>query len=83
VSIVQEDSFQKTIFKIIPSSDKEDFVSLSQKIKTLKKLPFHKVFIFMPSMMFFKCSKEMQSNGISLKQLEVKHDFAKLEVDYG
>ena len=81
MKITQEDCFQKTIFRIVPSSDKGDFLSLSAKIKKLKKYPFHNVYMFMPSELFFKNSKNINDAKIVLRQFQIKNNIAMLEVE--
>ena len=80
MQITEKESFRQSLLTVVPSSDPEDVSILIHKIKMLKTQPFYSVFVFMPSMMFFKFAEELRNHGIKFKQVEIKHNLAKLEV---
>lgn len=80
MQITEKEFFRKSLLTVVPSSDSEDISILIHKIKALKSQPFYSVFVFMPSMMFFKFAEELKNQGIKFKQVEIKHNLAKLEV---
>lgn len=80
MQITEKESFRQSVLTVVPSSNPEDVSILIHKIKSLKTQAFYSVFVFMPSMMFFKFAEPMRDQGIKFKQVELKNNLAKLEV---
>lgn len=80
MKLSEKTSLKKTFITAIPSSHKEDFSLLLNKIKKLKNKPFHYVYLALPSKYLTSFKKQMLECGLEVRQFEIKNGIARMEI---
>lgn len=80
MKLSEKTNFGKTFITAIPSSSKEDFSLLFNKIKQLRAQPFHCVYLAIPSKYLMSFKKQLNSSDLKINQFQIEKGIARMEI---
>lgn len=63
---IKENSYSRTTVFHVSEIEEKSISEMSLKIKNLRRMPFHQIFVFMPFFLYDKLFKLLEQNGVSI-----------------
>lgn len=75
---IKESSSSRTTVFHISKIEENSIKEMSNKIKNLRRMPFHQVFLFLPYFLYNELFKMLEQNGVSV--VSIREDNNKIIV---